>query len=221
LLTDGSSASNEDRNYDQYGVKLRGGYELSPGVRPFIEVGADTRRHDLEVDRSGYQRNSKGVTGRVGTTFELSRLLTGEISLGYTRRNYEDLRLEQLGGLIGDASLVWAANALTTVTLTGKSAIGESTSAGTSGVLYRDIGLQVDHSFRRWLIGSAKLGLGLDNYVGMLRTDRRFSAGAGLTYKISRSIQIKGEFRQDWLRSNVSGVDYTASIFMLGLRFQH
>ena len=220
-LTDGSTASNEDRNYDQYGVKLRGGYELSPGVTPFIEVGADTRRHDLEVDRSGYQRNSKGVTGRVGTTFELSRLLTGEISLGYTRRNYEDPRLEQLSGLIGDASLVWTANALTTVTLTGKSAIGESTNAGTSGVLYRDIGMQVDHSFRRWLIGSAKLGFGLDDYVGTLRTDKRFSAGAGLTYKISRSIQLKGEFRQDWLRSNVSGVDYTASIFMLGLRFQH
>jgi hypothetical protein len=33
-------------------------------------------------------------------------------------------------------------------------------------------------------------------------------------------VQVKGEFRQDWLRSNVEGVDYTASIFMLGLRLQ-
>ena len=35
-------------------------------------------------------------------------------------------------------------------------------------------------------------------------------------------VQVKGEFRQEWLRSNVSGnVDYSASIFLLGLRVQH
>ncbi len=219
-LTDGSTVSNDDRNYKQYGGTLRGGYELSPGVTPFVEVGADTRVHDLATDLSGYQRNSKGLTGRIGSTFELSRLLTGEIAIGYTQRNYEDARLAQLKGLIGDASLVWTANALTNVKLTAKSTVGEATVPGVSGVLYRDVGLQVDHSFRRWLIGSLKLGYGLDEYDGMSRQDKRFSAGVGLTYKLTRSAQIKGEFRQDWLRSNVSGNDYTASVFLLGLRFQ-
>lgn len=219
-LTDGSTSSNDDRNYNQYGVKLRGGYELTPGVMPFVEVGTDTRRHDLAVDSFGYQRNSKGFTGQVGSTFELSRLLTGEVAVGYTRRNYDDARLSQLSGLIGNASLVWTANALTTVKFTAASAIGESTVPGVSGSFYRDAGLQIDHSFRRWLIGSVKLGFGLDDYVGLSREDKRFSAGAGLTYKLNRTTQIKGEFRQDWLRSNVSGNNYTASVFMLGLRFQ-
>ena len=41
-LTDGSTASNDDRNYNQYGGMLRGGYELSPGVTPFVEA---QRRH--------------------------------------------------------------------------------------------------------------------------------------------------------------------------------
>jgi hypothetical protein len=193
---------------------------MTPGVKPFVEVDADTRVHDLNTDIAGYQRNSKGFTGLVGTSFELTRQLTGEIAGGYTRRTYEDPRLERINGLIGDASLIWTANALTTVKLTGKSSVGESTIPGVSGVLYRDIGLQVDHSFRRWLIGSLKLGFGLDDYVGMDREDKRFSAGVGLTYKLNRSIQIKGEFRQDWLRSNVTGSDYTASVFLLGVRFQ-
>ena len=51
-------------------------------------------------------------------------------------------------------------------------------------------------------------------------TDRHFSAGLGMTYKLNRTVQVKGEFRQDWLRSNVAGNDYTASTFLLGLRFQ-
>lgn len=219
-LTDGGTASNADRQYNQYGGALRGSYELMPGVKPFVEAGADTRVHDLDTDISGYQRNSKGLTGKVGSTFELTRQLTGEVSVGYVRRNYEDARLEQINGLIGDASLLWTANALTTVKLTGKSTVGESTVPGVSGVLNRDVGLQVDHAFRRWLIGSVKLGLGLDDYVGLSREDKRYSAGVGLTYKVNRSVQIKGEFRKDWLRSNVTGNDYTASVFLLGLRLQ-
>jgi hypothetical protein len=242
VLTDGSTVSNDDRNFDQYGVKLRGGYELTPGVTPFVEVGIDRRDHDTATDINGYQRNSKGITGQIGSSFELSRLLTGEISAGYTKRDYEDPRLSQLKGLIGNASLIWTATPLTTVKLTASSSIGESTISGVSGIFYRDVGLQIDHSFRRWLIGSVKLGFGLDSYQGTDaaggassicncvistpggtaadRTDKRFTAGLGLTYKLSRTWQLKGEFRQDWLRSNVSGNDYTASIFTLGLRWQ-
>jgi hypothetical protein len=219
-LTDGSTASNDDRNFDQYAGTLRGAYELSPGLIPFVEIGADTRVHDLNSDFSGYQRNSNGVIAQVGAKFELTRLFTGEAALGYTQRVYEDPRLANIDGLIANASLLWTASALTNVKLVATSSVGESTVAGVSGVLYRDIGVQVDHAFRRWLIGSLKLGYGNDNYVGLDRIDNRFSAGVGLTYKLNRSVQVKGEFRQDWLRSNVEGVDYTASVFTLGLRLQ-
>ncbi len=117
-LVDGTTASNEDRNYNQYAVIGRAGYELRPGVTPFVEVQADTRKHDLPVDFQGFRRDSDGLTGKVGSTFELSRLLTGEIAVGYTYRTYEDPRLEPLGGFIGNASLLWTASALTNVRLT-------------------------------------------------------------------------------------------------------
>jgi hypothetical protein len=219
-LTDGTTASNDDRNFDQYAGTLRGAYELSPGLIPFIEVGLDTRVHDLNVDFSGYQRNSNGLIAQAGAKFELTRLFTGEASLGYTQRDYQDPRLANIDGLIANASLLWTATALTSVKLIATSSVGESTIAGVSGVLYRDIGVQVDHAFRRWLIGSLKLGYGNDNYVGLDRIDNRYAAGVGLTYKLNRSVQVKGEFRQDWLHSNVVGVDYTASVFTLGLRLQ-
>jgi hypothetical protein len=241
-LTDGSTVSNTDRNYNQIGGTLRGSYETMPGVKPFVEVETDRRVHDAEFDSSGYARNSRGVSGLIGTTFDLRRTLTGEIAVGYTRRTYEDARLTPLEGLIGNASLIWKADALNTVKLSATSTAGESTIAGVSGVLSRDIGLQYDHAFRRWLIGSLKLGFGWDIYKGGTvdsttttlcdcvittlgetspdRVDKRYSAAVGITYKINRTMQIKGEFRQDWVRSNVSGVDYTASSLLVGLRFQ-
>ena len=244
-LTDGTTASNKDRNYNQFGGTLRGSYEMTPGVKPFVEVGADTRRHDQEPDSYGYDRNSKGITGKVGTSFELTRLLTGEVSLGYTHRNYDDPRFGSIGGLVGDASLIWTADALNTFKLTASSTVEESSVSGVSGVFYRNVALQYDHAYRRWLIGSLKLGLGVDTYEGGStssstttisticgcvitepgqttpdRQDLTYSAGFGLTYKFSRELWLKGEFSQKWVRSNVAGNDYDDSLFLFGIRLQ-
>ena len=116
--------------------------------------------------------------------------------------------------------IVWTATGLTTVKLTASSAAVESVLPGVSGLFQRDVGIEVDHAFRRWLLGTFKLGWGLDDYVGLNREDRRYAASLGLVYKLSRDMQLKGELRQYWLRSNVSGVDYTATAILVGLRLQ-
>ncbi len=242
-LTDGTISSNADRNYNQYTGTLRGGYELMPGVKPFVEVGADSRAHDVATDVNGFQRDSTGLSGKVGSSFDLAHRLTGEIAVGYARRDYADPRFDTLNALIGNASLVWTATALTTVKLSASSVVGESTIPGVSGVLSRDVGLQIDHQLRRWLIATAKFGFGVDSYRGGTdtsagtaaicdcvistpgettpdRQDLRYALGFGLTYKLSREMQIKGEVRRDWLHSNVAGSDYTSDIFLLGLRLQ-
>ncbi len=242
-LTDGTIASNADRNYNQYTGTFRPAYELMPGVKPFAELSVDSRVHDLAADINGFQRDSTGLTGKIGSTFDLPARLTGEVAVGYTRRSYADPRFDNLGALIGNASLVWTANALTTVKLSAASVVGESTIPGVSGILSRDIGLQIDHSLRRWLIASAKFGFGVDSYKGGNdtslgaaaicdcvittpgetspdRQDLRYEIGFGLTYKLSREVQLKGEVRRNWLHSNVDGNDYTSNIFLLGLRLQ-
>ena len=217
-LTDGTTSSNHDRDYLQYGGQVRASYEVVPGVRPFVEVGADRRVHDVAFDRSGAQRDSQAFTPRVGTTFELSRKLTGEVSVGHLTRRYKDPALAELRGVVADASLVWAASGLTTATLTATSRAEESIVAGVSGALRRDVGVQVDHAFRRWLIGTVKFGYGIDQYVGLGRDDQRTSLGAMLTYKVNRDLWLKGEVRQEWMRSSAPDVDNAATIVLLGIR---
>jgi len=220
VLTDGTSFSNVDRNYNQYGMKLRGSYELVPGIKPFVEVGGDRRVHDTLVDASGVDRDSTGSEVRVGSTFELTKKLTGTVSVGYATRAYADPTLTDPHTPIIDSALIWTATPLSTVTFTAKSQIEESTLSGVSSVVQRDFGAQVDHSFRRWLVGSLKFGYGLDDYVGSTRVDQRFTLSGALTYKMSRNMQLKGEIRRQWLNSNVASADYVANIFLLGLRLQ-
>jgi len=219
-LTDGTTVSNDDRNYNQYGMQLRASYELVPGVKPFVELGADRRVHDIPIDTSGFRRDSDGDQVRVGTTFELTRQLTGSAAVGYAERHYRDPALSDLHGLVADGLLVWSATPLTKVTFTARSRIVESTLTDVSGVLRRDFGAQVDHSFRRWLIGTLKFEYGLDDYVGSWRVDERYALSGLVTYKMSRNAQLKGEVRRQWINSNDTSANYIANIFLLGLRLQ-
>jgi hypothetical protein len=219
-LTDGTTSSNHDRDYTQYGAQARASYELTPGVKPFVEAATDLRQHDLTIDRNGFRRDSAGYSAKVGTTFELTRLLTGEMAFGYLLRRYDDPALQDLRGFTVDGSLVWAASGLTTATLTASTRGEEVVVAGVSGALRRDVGLQVDHAFRRWLTGTLKLGYGYDEYVGNGRNDSRVSLGAAITYKLNREFWLKGEYRYDRLRSNAANVDYDANVFLIGLKAQ-
>jgi hypothetical protein len=219
-LTDGTTSSNDDRNFNQYAGILRGSYELLPGVAPFVEADIDTRIHDLKIDRTGADRDSDGRTFRVGTTFHLSDKLTGEASIGETDRTYVDPTLPALKGPVFDASLLYAATALTSVKLTSISNTGELIVPGGSGMLLHDFGLEVDHDFRRWLTGTARLGYGTNSYFGLDRFDNRYLAGVALAYKLTREIVIKGELRHEWMHSTALGVNYDATVALLTVRLQ-
>jgi hypothetical protein len=221
LLTDGTVSSNDDRNYDQFGGLGRVSYDLIPGLKPFGEIDGNVRSHDQLVDRNGYQRNSSGGSIRAGTSFELSRMLTGEVAVGWAARTYEDPRLLPLEGLLTSASLVWTATPLTTVKFLATTSIDETTVPGVSGVLTHLYTAEVDHDFRRWLTGIGRFTWGTQRYEGDLRFDRIYSVSGDLIYKLNRSLWIKGTLRRDWLDSNIPGNSTASTVVMLGVRLQN
>ncbi len=123
VLTDGEISSNGDRNFDQYAGIVRVGYELNPGLKPFVEVQEDERIHDDQFDRSGLERASVGTTAKAGAAVDLFGSLTGEMALGYTHRAYQDPTLPDIAGTIANGSLLWQATALTTAKLTASSQV--------------------------------------------------------------------------------------------------
>ena len=220
-LIDGSLMSNDDRNYNQFGGVGRVSYELNPGLKPFVEVEGDSRAHDLTVDRNGYQRDSTGGYAKAGTSFEISRILTGDVSIGYAGRTYVDPRLPRLQGLLTTASLVWSASALTTVKLFTDTQIAETTLPASSGIMVRTYAVEVDHDFRRWLTGIGKLSYGTYDYQGTDRNDELWSIEGDLIYKINRNVWIKSTLRHDILNSNIPGAGSHATVVMLGVRLQN
>jgi hypothetical protein len=220
-LTDGEISSNDDRNFNQFGGIGRVSYELTPAVKPFVEVEGDSRVHDLALDRSGFARDSDGGYAKAGTTFEFTRLLTGDISVGWTARDYADPRLDRLQGLLTTASLTWTATPLTTAKFYSDTQIAETTLPGTSGVFVHTYTVEVDHDFRRWLTAIGKFTYGTLDYQGDNRSDKIYTLEGDLVYKMTRNLWIKGTLRRDILDSNIVGAGSASTLVMLGVRLQN
>ena len=219
LLDTGSVFDLSFRDFTAYTTRVRAGYDMD-GLKPFVEGIVERRAYDEAVDPFGLQRSSDGYTLRAGLAFERKDLLTGEISAGYTRRRYDDPTLPDISGPVFDSTLIWKASALTTVTLGATSAVEETILAGASGRFRHEGRIILDHAFRRWLIGSVNFSYAHEDYVGAGRLDKRMRAGASLTYYLNRTLAVRGEFRREWLTSDIPGQDYTASVMMVGLRLQ-
>jgi hypothetical protein len=215
LLTNGQQVSNATRNFDQTAGILRLSYDIDPGLKPFVQVQEDQRVHELDS-----QRNSTGTSVQVGGDIDLFGSLTGEMAGGWLVRSYDDPTMQNISGFIANGSLIWQATPLTTAKLGAASEVYETTVAGASGQFTHDLNLEVDHAFVPWIVGILQTGYGTDNYVGSPLRDTRYFVSAGLTYKLTREVQLRTQVRQDWQFATQPGFAFTATSVLVGMHLQ-
>ncbi len=218
--SDGTRFRFSQDNYNDYGLIARAAYEVTPGIVPFLEVGADTRVRDNVLDTSGYARNSRGVLARAGSTFEFSRLLTGTASGGYAQRHYDDPRLPDLRGPTFDAALVYGFSPLTTLTLRSATILSETTLAGASGAVSRIASLEVAHTFFRHFTVGGIATYQVNQYQGASVHETFTQGTLKAAYSFTREVQLIASATRQRLDSSLLGSSYTDTIFLVGVRLQ-
>jgi len=219
-LSDGSTLDLASDDYNDWGLKARAAYRISPLISPFVETIIDTRRYDDPVDYNGYARTSNGALGRAGVTLALTGQLTGDASLGYGERQYEDARLPDLRAPLIDGSLVWSATPLTTVTLKTSTSLADTTNIGDSGAVTRDYTIDLSHALLRNLTLGASVGYVTDVYAGAPLHDSTTSFGLRADYNVTRDIVLRASASRAQYVSSLPGSNYINNVFMLGLRLQ-
>jgi hypothetical protein len=219
-LSGGLTLSGADRSLTTYGVELRTSYGDDAGLRPFVEATLDRRVYDNRVNANGEARGSRGYALRLGASAAMTGLLTGEVAVGYGGRQIDDPTLPDLDGLLVDASLVWEATALTSLTLRAATTFNETTTSGASGSRETSIGVGVQHAFRRNLVATAALDLSRTRFEGIPREDDGVTAALGFEYRLTRSLAVRADFTHERLDSSEPGSDYTANTVLVGLRLQ-
>lgn len=219
-LPGGGIVIQSDRDQTQLGMRLRAAYELTPGMTPFVDALIDTRIYDQTVDTSGFRRSSDGIGGRVGSTFEITRTITGEIAAGYQRRAYDDPRLRDLSGPLVDGALIWRVTPLTTLRLRAQSDISETTIVGSSGALTQRATIELQHDFRRNLSLIAALGVSNADYQGVRLTETGITGSLKLDYRLTRWLALRASYTHERYRTTSLNSNYSANVFLVGVRLQ-
>jgi hypothetical protein len=220
-LGNGQTLTQSSRNFTQVGMRLRGAYEVTPGVIPFAEALLDTRNYDQSTDTSGFQRNSNGAQLRLGTSYEITRTLTSEIAAGYGLRRFEDQRLGELRGPVVEGALAWTVSPLTTVRLRAATTFDETTIANSSGSVTRRLSAELSHAFLRNLVFTATGAFSRADFNGVNRTDDTLRAALGVDYSLTRNIVLKGSYAHERTTSNVQGSNISSNVFLFGTRLQY
>jgi hypothetical protein len=219
-LSNGRTLSQDDRDALLSTLVLRGGYELSPALTPFVEGEIGRRTYDDKVDSFGYERSSDRYGIRAGVEMNLDEKITGEISAGYIRETFDDERLRPISGPSIAAALAWSPERGTTVRLTAETTVEGATTAGESGSILQSLRLSTERQIRADLTGNAALGYGYRNYSGSDGRDNIFDAEVGATWWLNRYAGLTGRLRYERLDSNIDFRSYDATSVFAGLKLQ-
>jgi hypothetical protein len=219
--SDGTTLALSSENYNEYGLQGRLGYELRPGLLPYIQLRGDIRHHDDDVDFDGFDRNSDGIAFKGGSQFDFVGLFKGDISAGYASRTYADARLPKLAAPTVDGSLAYSITPLTTITLLTGTDLSETTNPFTSGAISRHVSLQITHALTRQLTLTATGTYQNDLYVGQPTIrDNYYTAVLGVEYKLNRDLVLLGNYRYERMLTTFPNANFAANVFLFGLRLQ-
>ncbi len=217
---DGSVQRLSENNYDDVAINGRVSYELTPAVTPYVDVTGDKRLYDSTLDSSGYERTSNGIAVKVGSTFELSRIVIGDLAAGYVDRHYEDTRLSNARGPTLDGAITWSPSDLTKLKLSTSTDFVETTLGGASAAIGRTVSLQISHNLLR---NFTLTGIGtyqVNNYVGQPVTEHYYNGSLLAEYSLTRDVVLRAIYRHERFETTQTNSNYSADVFTLGVRLQ-
>jgi hypothetical protein len=218
-LNGGGVLSNRDRDRDEWRMRARVSHEIDEGYFAFAEVEYERRAFDLEVDRTGVDRDSHGTALRTGIEFKLSALLEGEVFVGYLNREFGGT-LKDYSGIDYGAKLQWSATQLTTVNVAASRTLNETTIPGSSVVIDDVFGAGIDHELRRNVIVQANLSHVDSTFTGTSREDTALDAHIGVIYLFDHNLRATAGYDCLDRDSNAPGEDFTEDKFNVGLHYQ-
>lgn len=219
-LSSGGTVSQKDRDNTYASITLRGGFAISPALKPYIEAELGKRMFDERVDSNGYERSGSQYALRAGLMFDRGEKFNGEFSAGFMRFNSDDSRLSDVSGPSLAATINWSPLRGTDVQLYAQTMVDTSTTPGVAGALLHFASLEVTRRVRSDLSLNGKLDLNVRDNNDGTGTDYTIGAQIGATYWINRFVGLDARLRHEFQTSRVSDREYHANSIYVGMKVQ-
>lgn len=212
----------DDRDRDVIEGGIRFDYAISPGTALFLAVGANSRDYDLDPPTTIVNRDSEGYEALVGANFDVSRVMRGEIGVGYLNQTYDEPGVGESSGLAVRTNLEWFPDELVTVSFGASREVGDAGAFGASSYIANNASFAIDYEWRRNVIFGVSTGYSFDDYNGIDREDTRWSAEVSADYLMNRGAALffqVGHYEQqsDGLQE---GRDYDINRAVIGIKLR-
>ncbi len=213
----GVAVPQDDRNNTFASLTLRGSYDLSPVLMPFIELEAGRRFYDKTLDSYGKARSAYRYGARAGVAANLGEKLSGEIAAGWLMEDIDDTSLSDVSGLDIRGTMNWSPQRGTNVALGLATTVEGSTVAASSGSVLYSADAKLTHSLRDNLDANFALGAGWRIYEKGFYQDTIFSGEAGMTWWMNRYAGLNGRIRHEQVLNADAARAYGATSVYLGV----
>lgn len=176
------------RDRDSATLTGRLGYHLSPGLTAFVQGSRRWERYDTRLASASLDSNESTVVG--GVRFAITRLVSGEVGVGYLRRRYPLRRAEVTSGLAYDFTVIWNPTTLVSISARARRSIEESPTLLASGIGTAQSSVDLDYEPVRRILIKARLARVREKYRGVDRRDRRTEARVGVRYLMNRFAEV-------------------------------
>ena len=187
---------NGDQDFrDHTATRLSGevGVAVTRDTAVFVRAAVNQQDFDGR-DAFGFDRDSDGWRGEIGAEFDLTRLVRGEVAVGYFEQEFEDGTFDTVSGVAVDAALEYFPTEMTTFSATAQRGARPSPFARGGGITATDLTLRADHELRRDTVLYATVGYGQDEWADLDQEFERVRAGLGGRYYFSPQISIGADY---------------------------
>ena len=207
---------------DATNLTLRADYAYSPEVALFASGSANDRSYDNKSAINNLDRSSNGYEFDVGTDFDVTRLVRGQVQVGYLTQSYNSRLFHDVSGAAIHARVEYFPTGLTTVIVTANRTVNDAVDPIAISILQTNASVEVDHELLRNLVLRGRIGYESDTFKGENRTDHRPTATLGANYLFNR--HIVASLTYNFLKADSSGTariqGYTVNLVSLALTYK-
>lgn len=218
-LFGGGNVSNDDRDEHRYEAFAKISYDLSPETTVFLRGAYDDERYDVDIDRFGFDRDSRAWHADFGAEFMVTHTIKGQVFAGYLNERF-NAPLADVNTFDYGASLDWYATELMTFHLRVARMLNDTILDGASTSDDQSASLGLDWEVLRNVIVHANGSYTHSRFAGTPRKDDLWMAGVSADYLINQYMSANAGYRFTTRNSNAPGEDFDDNQFMLGLHFQ-
>ena len=209
-------------NNNMYEASGRADYAFTPEMSLFVSAQLNTRAYDQRPPAVALDRNSDGYETTVGSSFNITQLLKGQVQVGYLQQNYRSNIFHSVSGPAAHVNVEYYPSELTTVSVSLNRNVIDAEDPNAISFLQTQGTVQVDHEVLPNVIVSARAGYEQDLFKGVQREDRRPSASVTATYLLNRHLGVTGGY--SFVSEDSTGIarigHYAANVLSLSFTLQ-